>query len=83
MCLTRDQPRDVRDVRHEHGAHLIGNRARPDEVEVAGVRGGADHDDLRAVLLGGLEHGVVVDHLGLAIHAVSGEVVELRARVHG
>mmetsp|Transcript_58695 Transcript_58695/g.139760 ORF Transcript_58695/g.139760 Transcript_58695/m.139760 type:complete len:372 (-) Transcript_58695:293-1408(-) len=61
---------DVRDVRHEDGAHLVGDRPELPEVDDPGVGGGPAQDHGRAEDQGRLPKLLEVDEPGLRVHAV-------------
>ena len=77
------EARDVGHVHHEIGAHLMGDFRHALEVDEARVGRGAADDDLRAALLRDALELVVVDGLGLGIHAVGDDVVQKTGEVHG
>jgi folylpolyglutamate synthase/dihydropteroate synthase len=49
----RHQPRDVRDIGHQQGAHLLGDGAEAREVDHPAVGAGATDDQLRPLLVCG------------------------------
>ena len=60
MHPARDQPRHVRNVRHQNCAHTLRNLRRAGEIVGAGVGRRADHNDLGPVLARQHRHLVVV-----------------------
>ena len=75
-----DQTRGMGDVGVHDGAHLVADLAHAPEVDMARVGRKADHDELRPVLAGDLGHRVVVEQLGLAVHTVGDDVVQLAGK---
>ena len=73
---------DVSHVHHEVRIHLARDGGHALEVDDARIGAGAAHDELGAHFLGDTLHLVVVDGLGLGVHAVAGEVVVAAAEVH-
>ena len=73
---------DVGHVHHEVRIHLARDGGHALEVDDARIRARAAHDELGAHFLGDTLHLVVVDGLGLGVHAVAGEVVVAAAEVH-
>ena len=69
-------------VHHEVRIHLARDGGHALEVDDARIRARAAHDELGAHFLGDTLHLVVVDGLGLGVHAVAGEVVVAAAEVH-
>jgi hypothetical protein len=80
MDSRRDEPRDVRDVGHEHRTDLVRDLAERAEVDDARVRGGARHDELRLRLLRLVAHLVHVD-AAVGTDVVVHGVVELAGAV--
>ena len=81
MHAGSHQTRDVRDVGHQEGAHLVGDGAETLEIDHARIRAVAADDHLWLRLDGDLLDGVVVQQLGLGIEAVFHDVVEGAAEV--
>ena len=77
----RHQPRVVRHVHEQVGAHAVGDRAEALPVDHQRIGGSACHDHLRLVLVGQFLHRVVVD-LFLVVQAVGDGVVQLAADIH-
>ena len=77
----RDEPRDVRHVRHQDRVDAARDLPRAGEVVLPRVGRRADDDDLGAHLARDGGHGVVVDALRLAVDAVGGEVEPLAGHV--
>ena len=72
---------EVRHVRPEQRAHLVGDRAEGCEVEVARVRGPAGDDHLRLLGDGLLAELVHVDPEVVFLDLVGGDLVELAGEV--
>ena len=72
---------DVGHVDHEGGAHRVRDLGEALEVDDARVGRRPGDDDARAALAGNRLHGVHVDSLGLLVHAVGDDVVELAGEV--
>ena len=66
----RHQARDVGHVHHQVGAHLVGDLAHLFKVDETGVGAAAGDDELGTALLRLLEDLVIVDGLGVRLHAV-------------
>jgi hypothetical protein len=80
--LARDQADEVRGVDHEDRAHLVGDLAEQREVDQPRDGGAATDDHLRPVLPREVTHLVIVDVLGLGVHAVLDGVEPLAAERH-
>ena len=74
MQPGRHQPGDVRHIHHKRRAHALGDLRAAGKVIAARVGGGAHDDHLGAVRARQFRHGIVVDELRLAVHAVGDEV---------
>ena len=70
MCAAGDESRDVRDVRNQYGADLVGDRGERREVDSAGDRRAAADDELRTLATGEVANLVHVDPAGVATYAV-------------
>ena len=83
MNARGDQARDVRHVDHQIRADLVRDRSEAREVDDAGIGGRARDDQLGLAFLGDLEHLVVIDAVGDAVHAVGYEVEVFAGHVDG
>src|SRR5205823_6507542 len=70
MRAAGDEPRNVRDVRDEYGADLVGDCGERREVDRAGDRRAAADDELWALAAGEVANLVHVDPAGVATDAV-------------
>ncbi len=77
-----DEAGDVGDVGHEVSAHLTCNLAEGREVDGAGVRTRAAHDELGLVGKCELPHGIHVE-VAIVAELVVDRVVQLTGAVHG
>ena len=74
MFARRDKSRDVRHVHHEVRPHGVRDLAHALEINKSRIGARAGDDELGSVALRRLKHLVVVDDLGLRLHAVEGRV---------
>ncbi|MNC28141.1 hypothetical protein D3C75_763380 [compost metagenome] len=70
------QTGDVGHVHHEQGANIIGDLGKSFKVDGPGIRAGAGHDQTGTVLEGRLADLIIINAVGVLIHAVSHEVVQ-------
>ena len=75
MDICGDKPGDVGDVSQEIRIHGIGNRSPFREIEPARISCGANHNQLRAMLLREFPDGVHVDAFRLGINAIVNDIV--------
>src|SRR5690606_36672540 len=75
------QAGEVRHVHPQLGPDLVGDLTEGGEVEVPRVGGPARDDDVGTVLQRLLAHLVHLDAVGLRVHAVGTDVVQLAAEV--
>ena len=61
MKSGRHQTGDMGHINHDHGAHVIGNRAEPGKIDDARIGTGADNYHLRLMLAGKVLNFVVID----------------------
>ncbi|GMA91303.1 hypothetical protein GCM10025869_18320 [Homoserinibacter gongjuensis] len=81
MQARGHEPREVRHVDPELGAHLVGDRPERREVELARVGRPAGDDHLRLHLEGGAAHLIHVDAERLGVDLVGVGLVELAGEV--
>ena len=82
MDTAGDEAGDVGHIHHQVGAHLVGNRPEAGKVNHARIGRSARQNELGLDLHRlGLD-GVVVELLGLLVHHVGDNVVELAREVH-
>ena len=72
---ARDQPGYVSHVHHQWSVHRIGDRPKTREIDRPGIGAASGDDERGPVLLGQPLHLVVIDGLGLPVHAIGHEVV--------
>ena len=83
MDTGSHQTRDVSHVHHQIGAHLVGDGPEFGEVQRPGIGAGARQDQLGIAFLCQLQYLVVVDDLGIVLHAVGDDVEILAGDVDG
>ncbi len=83
MLSGRNQSGDMGDIEHQHGARLVRYGPEAFRIDLARVGRGADHDELRLLLLRKPLHFREVDGFRLAVHAVRDDVVQSAGEVHG
>src|ERR1051325_9864753 len=81
MDAGGDQAGKMRDVDHDHRADFVGRLAEWAKVDLARIGAVADDDHLGPVLARELAHGVVVDALVRAAHAVGHDFEELAGKI--
>ncbi len=81
MHPAGDQPGEMRHVDHQIGADLVGDRAKPGEIDDPGIGAAAGDDQLRLVLLGLALDLVEIDAGVLGAHAIADRVEPLARQI--
>ena len=83
MLSAGDEPGDVRHVDEKQRADGIGNLSQTREIDDARIRGRAGGDHRRPHFLGLFLQRVVIDLLGLFVHAVLRDLIKLAGKIRG
>src|SRR5581483_11725333 len=81
MGPAGDEPGDVGGVDDEQRPDLVGDRPEGGEVDRAGIGGGRGDDGPGPLGPGQIPDHVVVEDLGVGVHAVGNELVEAPGEV--